>query len=196
MHHSDPFRVLVSAVLSTRTQDGTTALAADRLFGTAPDASALARLETARIERLIYPVGFYHTKARLLPELGRRVAGLGRVPDTVEGLMELPGVGRKVANIVLANAFRQDVIPVDTHVHRISNRLGLVRTRTPEQTEQTLMRVLPQRAWREWNYLLVVLGQTICRPIGPRCDECPVLKWCKRVGVSRKARSSNEDCRS
>jgi endonuclease III len=183
MPQRDPFRVLVSAVLSTRTQDSTTAQAADRLFRATPDAQALSSLKPTQIERLIYPVGFYHTKARLLPGLGRRIAEWGRVPDTVDELLGLPGVGRKVANIVLANAFRQDVIPVDTHVHRISNRLGLVRTRTPAETEQALMRVLPRRVWREWNYLLVVLGQTVCRPVGPKCGECPILRWCGRIGI-------------
>jgi endonuclease-3 len=176
-------------VLSTRTQDATTAQAANRLLEAAPDARALARLLPAQLERLIYPVGFYRTKARLLPELGSRLAALGRVPDTLEALLELPGVGRKVANIVLANAFKRNVIPVDTHVHRISNRLGLVRTRTPEQTEQALMRILPRSAWREWNYLLVVLGQTVCRPVGPKCEECPVLRWCDRRGVRLPARA-------
>jgi endonuclease-3 len=196
MPQRDPFRVLVSAVLSTRTQDSTTAQAADRLFRATPDAQALSSLKPTQIERLIYPVGFYHTKARLLPGLGRRIAELGRVPDTMDELLRLPGVGRKVANIVLANAFKRDVIPVDTHVHRISNRLGLVRTRTPEQTEQALMRVLPQRVWRRWNYLLVVLGQTVCRPVGPKCGECPILRWCEQVGVNRKVRTVKSEVRS
>ena len=183
MPQSDPFRVLVSAVLSTRTQDKTTAVVADRLFRKVESARALAAMTPRALETLIYPAGFYRTKAELLPELGRRLVELGRVPDTVEDLMKLPGVGRKVANIVLANAFGRDVIPVDTHVHRISNRLDLVRTATPELTETALMRVLPRSDWREWNYLLVAFGQTVCRPVRPRCDDCPLLRLCPRRGI-------------
>lgn len=185
-----PYRTLIAAVLSTRTQDRTTAAAARRLFLAAPAPAALARLDPAAIEPLIFPVGFYRTKARLLPRLGRELVERwqGRVPANIAELVSLPGVGRKVANIVLANAFGQDAIPVDTHVHRISNRLGLVRTRRPAETEPALQRLLPKPEWREWNYLLVVLGQTICRPVGPRCDDCPVEKLCPRSGVRRPAR--------
>ena len=180
-----PFRVLVSCILSTRTQDPVTAEASARLFDVADDAAGLARLRPARIEKLIYPVGFYRTKAKLLPDVARILLERwqGRVPDTLEELVELPGVGRKVANIVLSKGFGVPAIAVDTHVHRISNRLGLVRTRTPEKTERSLARKLPERYWIEWNYLLVAHGQTVCRPIGPKCDECPVSRWCRRVGV-------------
>lgn len=190
MPDKDPFRILVSAALSTRTQDSVTAQAVSRLFqhlgrsGSSPDASALAQLGPKTIERLIYPVGFYHTKARVLQKLGQEVSRLGRVPNTLEGLLRLPGVGRKVANIVLSRGFGIPAIAADTHVHRISNRLGLVRTTRPERTEEALVHVLPKRYWIEWNYLLVSLGQTICRPQNPRCDVCPVRRCCGRVGAT------------
>ncbi|HDQ99624.1 MAG TPA: endonuclease III [candidate division WOR-3 bacterium] len=179
---SGPFRILVATVLSTRTQDPVTAAAAGRLRAVAPDPAALARLTPARVEKLIYPVGFYRTKARHLPELARRLVGRS-VPDTLEELLELPGVGRKVANIVLSKAFGRAAIAVDTHVHRVSNRLGLVRTVRPEQTERALMAVLPRRYRGEWNELLVAHGQTVCRPTRPRCSECGVSRWCRKVGV-------------
>ena len=181
-----PFRILVTAVLSTRTQDPVTAAASRRLLRHAPNPSALAQLTPARIRRLIYPVGFYRTKSLRLPELGMMLVTHwdGRVPQTLPELLSLPGVGRKVANIVLAQAFGQPAIAVDTHVQRISNRLGLVNTRRPEQTELALMRLLPHAVWAEWNRLLVALGQTICRPNHPRCPSCPVRNWCARVGVN------------
>ncbi|MFO7650976.1 MAG: endonuclease III [bacterium] len=184
-----PFRILVGAVLSTRTQDPVTAAAAGRLDSAAPDPASLARLKPAAVEKFIYPVGFYHTKAKALPELARMLIERwqGRVPDTMAELLELPGVGRKVANIVLAGAFGRPAIAVDVHVQRISNRLGLVRTTRPEQTEQALERILPRNVAGRWNALIVALGQTICRPQRPRCGQCPVRRWCRRVGVARTA---------
>ena len=185
-----PFRVLVSTVLSTRTQDPVTAAASARLFEQAPDPASLARLTPRAIEKLIYPVGFYHTKAALLPGLARALLERwhGQVPSTLEELVSLPGVGRKVANIVLSKGFGIPAVAVDTHVFRISKRLGLVRTRTPEQTEQRLMKVLPERYWIEWNTLLVAHGQTMCRPQHPSCDCCQVRRWCRRTGVARTRR--------
>lgn len=180
-----PFRILVATVLSTRTRDPVTAAAAERLLGAAPDPETLAGLHPEQVERLIYPVGFYHTKARLLPGLARELVRRGRVPNRLEELLELPGVGRKVANIVLNRAWGIAAIAVDTHVHRISNRLGLVRTTTPEATEARLMTVLPRRYWREWNELLVAHGQTVCLPTRPRCRECGVSRWCRKVGVAK-----------
>ncbi|MEO0078878.1 MAG: endonuclease III [candidate division WOR-3 bacterium] len=181
MPRRDPFRVLVSAILSTRTQDSVTAAAASRLFNHAPDPCKLARLRPAQISRLIYPVGFYRTKARLLSHLGRLICSEnnGQVPDTLEELLRLPGVGRKVANIVLSQAFGRPAIAVDTHVQRISNRLGLVCTTRPIETERALARILPVAYQAEWNHLIVALGQTVCRPARPRCQVCPVQQWCK-----------------
>ena len=185
MPRREPFAVLLGAVLSTRTQDPVTAAALGRLLRLAPDAAALARLTPRQLEPVIYPVGFYHTKAKVLPRLAAMVVRHGRVPDTMPELLELPGVGRKVANIVLSQAFGCPAIAVDTHVQRISNRLGLVRTRTPEQTEAALTWLLPTRYHAEWNHLIVSLGQTVCRPTIPRCSVCPVRHWCRRVGVAR-----------
>ncbi len=187
MPQRDPFRILVSAVLSTRTQDPVTAAASARLFVHAPNPRALARLTPARIRKLIFPVGFYRTKARLLPQLARRLISRwnGRVPRTREELMELPGVGRKVANIVLSQGFGLPAIAVDTHVQRISNRLELVATRRPLDTEVGLMKILPERYWADWNHLLVALGQTVCRPLRPLCPTCPVNRLCPKCGVAK-----------
>lgn len=190
MPSRSPFRVLISTVLSTRTQDPVTAAASARLFERAPGPESLARLSPRAIEKLIYPVGFYHTKAALLPGLARTLIERwnGQVPNTLEELVSLPGVGRKVANIVLSKGFGIPAVAVDTHVLRISNRLGLVRAKTPEQTEQRLRKLLPERYWIEWNTLLVAHGQTVCRPLSPLCDSCQVRRWCRRVRVTRTLR--------
>ena len=183
----DPFQILVGCILSLRTKDETTGPAAARLFALARTPRAMERLTPARIARAIYPVGFYRTKARTI----RRLSGdllerhRGRVPDTIDALLELHGVGRKTANLVVTQAFRRPGICVDTHVHRITNRWGYVRTRTPHDTEMALRRKLPARYWREINELLVALGQTICRPISPRCSRCPIGTFCARVDVER-----------
>jgi endonuclease III len=186
MPHRDPFRILVSAVLSTRTQDPVTAAASARLFRLAGDPSALARLGPARIQKLIFPVGFYRTKAKLLPRLARLLVQRwdGNVPPSMEELLELPGVGRKVASIVLSQGYGLPAIAVDTHVQRISNRLDLVRTSRPMDTERDLMKVLPRRAWKDWNRLIVAHGQTICRPRQPLCSTCPLSRLCPKRGVA------------
>ena len=186
MPQRSPFRILVSAVLSTRTQDPVTAAASTRLFKHAAEPRALARLRSARIRKLIFPVGFYRTKAKLLPKLARMlvVRSGGEVPRTMPELLELPGVGRKVASIVLSHAYGLPAIAVDTHVQRISNRLDLVRTRRPADTERGLMEILPRKSWKDWNRLLVALGQTICRPRQPLCSVCPLGRLCPRRGVS------------
>ncbi len=182
----DPYRVLVATILSARTQDETTTLAADRLFTRAPTLSGLGKLPRKTLERLIFPVGFYRTKARMLKKLPASVQGLygGIIPQTVAELVKLPGVGRKTANLVVTEAFDRHGICVDIHVHRISNRLGLLKTRTPEQTEIELRRLLPKRYWKTWNRHLVAFGQTLCRPRHPRCAECPIYACCARVGVT------------
>ena len=183
---ADPFLVLISTLLSARTQDATTEAASERLFRAADDPDSMARLSIARIERLIYPVSFYRNKARHVKATAKilRERFGGRVPATMEELVSLPGVGRKTANLVLILAHRSpDNICVDTHVHRISNRLGWVRTRTPDQTEQALYRVVPRRWWPDVNLFLVTWGQNVCRPIGPRCAGCAVSDLCPREGV-------------
>jgi endonuclease-3 len=191
MPQKDPFRILVSAVLSTRTQDPVTAAASARLFSTASDPRALSRLDPARIRNLIYPVGFYRTKADLLPELARLLVErwCGDVPRTMTELLELPGVGRKVANIVLSHGYDLPAIAVDTHVQRISNRLDLVRTNRPEETELGLMAILPRRFWKDMNQLLVALGQTVCRPRQPLCSVCPLSRLCPKRGVIQNSRT-------
>ncbi|RMF21322.1 MAG: endonuclease III [Deltaproteobacteria bacterium] len=183
----DPYRVLASCILSLRTQDGTTAQAARRLFQLAPDVHALAGADVAAVRKAIYPVGFYNTKAPQLVEMARRIVREfdGRVPDDIDTLLTLKGVGRKTANLVVTAGYGKPGICVDTHVHRISNRWGYVDTRTPEQTEKALRERLPRRYWIEYNDLLVSFGQTRCKPQSPICSDCPISRWCPRIGVSR-----------
>ena len=182
----DPFRVLISCLLSLRTQDQTTGPASQRLFALADTPQKMARLRPREIERAIYPVGFYRTKARTILDISRTLIEkyAGAVPDSLDELLALKGVGRKTANLVLTQGFTKHGICVDTHVHRISNRWGYVRTRTPHETEMALREKLPRRYWREYNDLLVAFGQTICRPISPLCDtRCPLADYCPRIGV-------------
>jgi endonuclease-3 len=182
----DPFRVLIACILSLRTQDATTAAAAARLFAVADAPATMVRLPAPRIARLIYPVGFYRTKARQIVGICRALLDRfeGRVPDTIDDLLTLDGVGRKTANLVVTMGYDKLGICVDTHVHRISNRLGYVRTRAPEETEMALRATLPRRYWIGYNDLLVAFGQNVCAPISPRCSTCPVRPLCRRVGVT------------
>jgi endonuclease-3 len=180
------FHVLIGTLLSARTQDATTAAASERLFRAADSPAAMAKLTPSQIEKLIYPVSFYRNKARHVRQTSRLLLERhgGRVPGTMEALLTLPGVGRKTANLVLILAFAsRDNICVDTHVHRISNRLGWVRTRTPDETELALYRVADRRWWADINLYLVTWGQNVCRPIRPRCAACVISRWCPRVGV-------------
>ena len=177
----DPFQILISALLSARTQDATTLAASTRLFARANTAEAVARLSIRQIEQLIYPVSFYRNKAVFVKETSRTLVTSfgGRVPSTLEELTTLPGVGRKTANLVLILAFRsKSSICVDIHVHRIANRLGWVRTRMPEETEQALYATVPKRWWPLINLYLVTWGQNVCRPVYPRCRECAILSDC------------------
>jgi len=182
----DPFKVLVATILSARTRDEVTARAAARLFKKAPDAHSLAGLSDTEIARLIYPVGFYKNKAAFLKKLPNELATLfnGRIPDTVEELVKLPGVGRKTANLVVAVAFDKPAICVDTHVHRIMNIWGYVRTPTPLETEMALRRKLPVKYWQRINSLLVAFGQNTCRPQRPACDICVIRQYCPQIGVT------------
>jgi endonuclease-3 len=184
---SDPFRVLVATMISLRTKDEVTGPAAERLLGAAPTPGALAALPTPRIARLIYPAGFYRTKAgnlRAAADILVRAHG-SRVPRGMDELLALPGVGRKTANLVRNLGYGLDGICVDTHVHRISNRLGWVRTANPAQTEQALMAVLPRAHWIPINEMLVRWGQAVCTPLSPWCSRCAVVRWCRRAGVGR-----------
>jgi endonuclease III len=184
----DPFRILVGTILSARTQDATTAAACRRLFAVVQSPSDLRGLSVPAIAGLIYPVGFYRTKAahlKQLPDVLDAKFG-GRIPETIDALCTLPGVGRKTANLVVSVAFDKPGICVDIHVHRISNRLGLVRTTTPLATEMALRALLPRRYWKAWNRHLVSFGQTVCRPVNPRCGTCPLRAYCERVGVASR----------
>lgn len=186
-HGGSPFEVLVATILSLRTKDEVTAVAAKRILSKANTPADLLALDEKTIEKLIYPVGFYPTKAKQLRRISRILLDKynGRVPDTIEALLELPGVGRKTANLVLVEGFGQEAICVDTHVHRISNRIGYVKTKTPEQTEFALRKKLPRKHWVIYNELLVAFGQVLCRPISPWCSRCPVDHMCPQVGVTK-----------
>ncbi len=183
----DPFRVLVSTIISLRTKDEVTIASSSRLFAAADTPQAMLSLSEEEIAALIYPAGFYRTKAGTL----HRVSGLliekhaGRVPHTLEELLALPGVGRKTANLTLGLAFGVPSICVDTHVHRIPNRLGWISTRNPDESETALMAILPERYWIEINTLLVAFGKQICTPQSPWCGRCPLYSRCERIGVER-----------
>ncbi|RMH79645.1 MAG: endonuclease III [Acidobacteria bacterium] len=179
-----PFHALICALLSTRTRDETTAEICKRLLGRVSSPQDLLLMDTKDIEELIYPVGFYRNKAIFLKELSKQLVEEfgGKVPDSLEDLLKLRGVGRKVANLVLSEGYGKPAICVDVHVHRISNRWGLISTKSPEETERALMEILPVEYWREYNRLLVAFGQTICKPVRPRCGECPVREWCDYYG--------------
>jgi endonuclease-3 len=183
----DPYLVLVSCMLSLRTKDKTTQEASRRLFLAARTPAAMAKLSFRKIEKLIYPVGFYRTKAKAIIKSSRMIIDSfhGAVPRTVEGLLRLPGVGRKTANLVLGLGFGIPAICVDTHVHRISNRLGWVKTASPEETEMALRKLIPASSWIELNTILVTFGQNICVPVSPLCSRCSVRDMCRRVGVKK-----------
>ena len=185
-HKTDPFKILVGTLLSARTQDATTHAASARLFRAARTPRAMAKLSVEEIERLIYPVSFYRNKARYVKATCEALVSEhgGIVPNTMEALVRLPGVGRKTANLVMTLAFAsRKNICVDIHVHRISNRLGWVTTRHPEETEMALYRVTPKRWWPFINLYLVTWGQNVCRPVYPRCGACVLSRHCPRVGV-------------
>ncbi len=184
--YKSPFRVLISCILSLRTQDATTAQAARRLFALADSAQAMGALTAKRIERAIYPVGFYRTKAKNILGICQALTDdySGKVPDEIDELLKLKGVGRKTANLVVTLGYNKPGICVDTHVHRISNRWGYIRTTTPEKTEFALRDKLPKQYWIEYNDLLVSFGQHLCRPISPVCSQCPVEKYCSKNGVT------------
>ncbi|NJN16235.1 MAG: endonuclease III [Oscillochloris sp.] len=182
-----PFRILIATLLSLRTKDTLTAVVAPRVFAVADTPEAMLALGEEQIAALIYPVGFYRNKARSIIAICRTLIDryAGAVPNDLDALLALPGVGRKTANLVLTMGFGLPGICVDIHVHRICNRWGYVATRTPDETELTLREILPQQHWIAINGLLVTLGQNICRPTSPRCSTCPVADACVRVGVTR-----------
>jgi len=181
----DPFKILVGTVLSARTKDETTAKCIERLFAVVNTPNDLVKLTIPQIEELIFPVGFYHQKAKHLHSLAHNLIDRygGCVPQTIEEMLTLPGVGRKTANLVMIMAFDKPAMCVDTHVHRISNRFGYIQTKTPAESEMALREKLPLRHWKVYNSVLVAFGQSLCKPISPKCDICPVITLCKRIGV-------------
>jgi len=186
-HYTDtPFTVLISCLLSLRTQDRTTNAASERLFAIADNPVAMRATPVRVIQRAIYPVSFYRVKARTIHAICDKLFSEfgGEVPSELDALLTLPGVGRKTANIVVTLAFRKPGIAVDTHVHRISNRLGYVRTKSPDETEMALRKKLPHRYWVVFNDLLVAYGQNLCKPISPFCSKCRIAEYCRRIGVT------------
>ncbi len=181
------FRILISCLLSLRTQDKNTAKASKRLFAVADTPQKILKLPDKKLEKLIYSSGHYKKKARTLKHVSKILLEKykGKVPNKKEELLKIKGIGPKTANIVLAFAFGKAVLPIDTHCHRIPNRLGWVKTKTPEQTEKELEKILPKKYWRECNGVFVLFGQTICQPISPHCSKCPVREYCPRIGVTR-----------
>jgi endonuclease III len=181
----DPFKVLITTILSARTKDETTSIAAKKLFLKVKNIKDLEKINDKELEKLIYPVGFYKTKTKnlkLLPKVLKKEFN-NKIPETVEELIKLPGVGRKTANLVVAIAFDKDAICVDVHVNRILNRLGYIKTKTPYETEMLLRKKLPRKYWKTINSILVAFGQNICRPISPFCSRCPIYDECKRINV-------------
>ncbi len=185
--NGSPYRILISTVISLRTKDKVTLEASLRLFERAPDPAAMIKLSSGEIEKLIYPAGFYRRKAVQILEISRILINEhgGEVPKTVEQLVELPGVGRKTANLTLGLGYGIPALCVDTHVHRIANRLGWVNTKTPEKTETALTAILPEKFWIEINELLVIYGQTVCTPQSPRCSICSFAGGCPKTGVDK-----------
>jgi len=182
----DPFKVLVACILSLRTRDQTTAEASARLFALSADPFSMGKMKVEKIEKAIFPVGFYRTKAKQIRDGSKQICQefKGKVPDTIDALVRLPGVGRKTANLVRTVGHKKPGICVDIHVHRICNRFGYVLTKNPDQTEFVLRQKLPQKHWITFNSLLVPFGQNQCTPTSPRCSSCPIRSFCQRVGIS------------
>lgn len=179
--HGDPLQILIGTILSARTRDENTTVAVSNLFAKYKTAKELASADTKKIEKLIKSTGFYHVKAKRIKDVAKILLEQhnGKVPNDIDELLKLPGVGRKTANCVLVYAFNKPAVPVDTHVHRIANRLGLVQTKTPEQTEMELVSTIDRKYWTKINDTFVMFGQTVCKPIGPLCEPCLLKKNCK-----------------
>jgi endonuclease III len=183
----DPFKILISCLLSLRTQDKNTKKASEKLFAVADTPEKISILPVKKIERLVYSSGHYKKKARTIKNISKILIEKfkGKVPNTKQELLSMKGIGPKTANIVLSFAFNKSVLPIDTHCHRIPNRLGWVKTKNPEQTEKELEKILPRKYWKEFNTTFVLFGKTICQPISPWCSKCPVEKYCEKIGVKK-----------
>lgn len=183
----DPFKTLITCLLSLRTQDKNTNKASASLFSVVETPEAIAKIPINKLEKLIYSSGYYKNKARTIKHVSEVLLNKhgGKVPETIEELLSIKGIGQKTANIVLCFAYGKEVIPVDTHVHRIPNRLGLVETRKPEETERELMKIFPKKFWKEINTTFILFGKNVCLPISPKCSSCPLNKLCPRIGVKK-----------
>jgi len=183
----DPFKVLIACLLSLRTQDKNTEKASNTLFAVADTPEKISKLPITKLEKLIFSSGHYKKKSRVLQHISKDLIKRfnSKVPRTKEDLLSIKGVGPKTANIVLAFAYGEDVLPIDIHCHRIPNRIGWVKTKTPEQTEKELEKILPKKYWNEFNGIFVLFGKEVCRPISPWCSKCPINKHCKKVRVNR-----------
>ena len=183
----DAYKILISCLLSLRTKDSNTESVSEKLFKVADTPQEIAKMPIKKLEKIIFSSGHYHKKARTLKHVSRVLLENydGEVPNDKEKLMEIKGIGPKTANIVLCFAFGECVLPIDTHCHRIPNRLGWLKTKTPEQTEKELELLLPKKYWREFNGIFVLFGKTICLPVSPLCSKCPIKNYCKKIGVER-----------
>ena len=183
----DAFKILISCLLSLRTQDKNTEKASKKLFAVADTPIKIIKLPIKKLEKLIFSSGHYKKKSRVLKNVSKEIIKRfnNKVPSTREELLSIKGIGPKTANIVLNFAFNKNVLPIDTHCHRIPNRLGWIKTKKPEQTEIELMKILPKKYWKEFNGVFVLFGKTICQPISPKCSICPIRKYCKKIGVVR-----------
>lgn len=183
----DSFKILVSCLLSLRARDENTKKVSEKLFQVAETPEKISKMSLKKLEKIIYSSGHYKKKAKTLKEVSKDLIKKfnSKVPDTKEELTSIKGIGPKTANIVLAFAFNKKVIPVDTHVHRIPNRLGWIKTKTPEQTEVELMKIIPKKYWQDFNAIFVAFGREICQPISPKCSVCPINKYCKKIGVKK-----------
>ena len=184
---NDPFRVLIACLLSLRTQDKNTEIASEKLFKEVKTPQDILKLPIKKLEKLIYSSGHYKKKAKVLKSVSKEILKRfnGKVPNNREDLLSIKGIGPKTSNIVLCFAYNKCVIPVDVHCHRIPNRLGWVKTKTPEQTEKKLEKILPKKYWREFNTVIILHGKNICKPVSPLCSRCVIRKYCKRIGVTR-----------
>ncbi len=183
----DAFKILISCLLSLRTQDKNTEKASNRLFAVATTPKQIAKINIKKLQKLIFSSGHYKKKSRTLKHVSKELIKRfhSKVPDNKEDLLSIKGIGPKTANIVLNFAFNQNVLPIDTHCHRIPNRLGWIKTKTPEQTEKALEKILPKQYWKEFNAIFVLFGKTICQPVSPLCSQCPINKYCPRINVKR-----------
>jgi len=183
----DAFKILISCLLSLRTQDKNTEKVSKKLFAVAQTPKEISKIPTKKLEKIIYSSGHYKKKARTLKHVSKELIKRfkGKVPKTKEELMSIKGIGPKTANIVLNFAYNKLVLPIDTHCHRIPNRLGWVKTKTPEKTEKALEKILPKKYWKEFNGTFVLFGKTICQPISSHCSKCPINRYCPRIGVKR-----------